>query len=178
VSWVFIVDPYVWALLLVGVVMAVRTQRPKVAQAWLGTVGAFLLFCGASRAWALHGQPPGTTAFAVPLNPLRWTLVRVEGDTVHWISGGTNHTYRQFYDEQLVPQAEATEAVRLFRWFAGIPLVEKLEEDDRVVLRYRDLRFRAPMPWGEVSEGMFVVVRAVFDRQGRLVAARLGSERD
>ena len=61
-SWVFIVDVYVWAALLAGLIACIATQREAVARMTLGVVGAFFLFCGASRAVALHrvlaGAPP------------------------------------------------------------------------------------------------------------------------
>jgi inner membrane protein len=53
-SWVFIVDVYVWAMLLVALIAAIRTQRAVVAGAGPGIVGAYFLFCGVSRAYALH----------------------------------------------------------------------------------------------------------------------------
>jgi hypothetical protein len=80
------------------------------------------------------------------MNPLRWTVERDDGDRIRWICGGRNDTFAQFSDDKLFPKAEATEAVKQFRWFAAFPLVEKIEENGRTVLRYRDLRFRTPMP--------------------------------
>ena len=52
-NWVFIVDVYVWVILLVGMVAAIWTQREWVARTALGVVGAYFLFCGVSRAHAL-----------------------------------------------------------------------------------------------------------------------------
>lgn len=170
-SWVFIVDVYVWAALLLTLLAAIWSQRPAVARAGLALLGAYLLFCGASRAWALGGQPDTTQAYPQPMNPLRWTLVRAEGDTIHWQDGVRNDTFVQYRDDVLLPKAEATDAVKLFRWFAAFPLVERLEQDGHTVLRYRDLRFRTPMPWGGVREGLFVAAKVVFDKQGHVVAA-------
>jgi hypothetical protein len=53
-GWVFIVDVYVWAALLIGAVAAIWMQREWVAKTASGVVGAYLLFCGASRAYVLH----------------------------------------------------------------------------------------------------------------------------
>lgn len=175
-SWVFIVDVYVWALLLVAVIAAIWTQRTRVAQTGLAVVSAFFLFCGASRAVALHGQPSGAVAYPQPLNPVRWTIVRAEGDRIHWINGAQSETFVQFHDDKLLPMAEATEPVKLFRWFAAFPLVEKIEQRGFTVLRYRDLRFRTPMPGGRVREGAFVVAKVVFDERGNVIAAGLGGE--
>jgi hypothetical protein len=110
------------------------------------------------------------------MNPLRWTVLREEGPAIHWIDGRENDTFVQYRDDRLLPQAEATEAVKLFRWFAAFPLVERVDENRRVVLRYRDLRFRSPMPWGGVREGLFLVAEVVFDRHGNMATARLTSE--
>ena len=177
-SWVFIVDVYVWATLVITLLCAIWTQRAAVARAGLGVVCAFFLFCGASRVWALRGQPPGSVAYAVPMNPLDWTIVRADGNTIHWINGGQNHTFVQYKNQELVSKAEATQAVRLYRWFAAFPLVEKLQENGQTVLRYRDVRFRSPMPWGGVREGMFVVAKVFFDDRGNVIRAGLTSERD
>jgi inner membrane protein len=180
-SWVFIVDVYVWVMLLVGTVAAVWTQREWVARTALGVVGAYFLFCGAARAHALHRyEASGVTgridAFPQPMNPLHWTIIRDDGGALHWVSGPHNDTFPQFHDDALLLKAEATEAVKLFRWFAAFPLVERIEENGHTVLRYRDLRFRSPMPWGGVREGTFVVAKVVFDGRGNVIDAELASE--
>jgi hypothetical protein len=181
---VFIVDVYVWAALAAGLIVCIVTQRAAVARATLLAVGAFFLFYGSTRAVALHraraSAPPmaRVDAFPQPMNPLRWTIVSDDGGAIHWINGKENDTFVQYRDDNLLPKAEATEAVRLFRWFAEFPLVERIGGNRRVVLRYRDLRFRTPMPWGGVREGMFVVAKVVFDKQGNLIVAMLTSERD
>ncbi len=182
-SWVFIVDVYVWAILLIGTVAAIWTQREWVAKTALGVLGAYFLFCGASRAHALDayeakGLTGRTDAFPQPMDPLHWTIVRDDGAAVHWVNGSRNDTFVAFHDENLLPKAEATEAVKLFRWFAAFPLVEKIEENGHTVLRYRDLRFRSTMPWGGVREGMFVIAKVVFDERGNVIAAGLASGED
>jgi inner membrane protein len=180
-SWVFIVDPYMWVMLGVGLWAAIRTQRAKVARTGLGVICSYFLFCGASRTYALY-QAPRTAitvrldAFPQPMNPLRWTVVGDDSATVHWISGTHNDTFVQFRDDKLLPKAEATEAVKLFRWFAEFPLVEKIQENGRTVLRYRDLRFRTVFPNGRISSGMFVVAKVTFDSNGNVVVSRLGSD--
>ena len=182
-SWVFIVDLYIWVILLIGTVAAVWTHRERMARVALGVVGAYLLFCGASRAYALHVYGAGgvtgrVDAFPQPMDPLHWTIVRDDGVAVHWVNGSRNDTFVQFRDDELVPKAEATRAVKTFRWFAAFPLVEKIREDGHTVLRYRDLRFRSPVPRGGVREGMFVVAKVVFDKHGNVVASGLTAERD
>jgi inner membrane protein len=180
-SWVFIVDVYVWAALAIGLVAAIVTQRAAVARATLAAVATFFLFCGASRSIALHqarvSAPPSARldAFPQPMNPLAWTILRDDGNAVHWIACGRIDTFEQFHDDKLPPKAEATEAVKLFRWFAAFPLVERLEENGYTVLRYRDLRFRTVFPGGRVREGMFMTAKVVFDRNGNLVTSRLGN---
>ena len=182
-SWVFIVDPYVWAILGVGLWAILRKRQERMAKAALAIAGAYFLFCGVLRAHALHVYRAGgvtgrTDAFPQAMDPLHWTIVRDDGMALHWVNGPRNDTFVQFHDEELLPKAEATEAVKLFRWFAAFPLVEKMEESGRTVLRYRDLRFRSRMPWGGVSEGMFVVAKVVFDAQGDVVSARLESDQE
>ena len=82
-------------------------------------------------------------------------------------------TFVDFHDDVLLPKAEATEAVKLFRWFAEFPLVEKVEVDGVPVLRYRDLRFRSPMPWGGGVRGRaFAAVEVVFGANGDVVLSR------
>jgi inner membrane protein len=179
-SCVFIVDPYVWVMLGVGLWAAIRTQRAKVACVGLAVVCGYFLFCGASRAYALY-QAPRTAltarmeAFPQPMNPLRWTVVRDDGATVHWINGTHNDTFVQFHDDMLLPKAEATEAVKLFRWFAAFPLVERFNENGHTVLRYRDLRFRTVFPNGRINDGMFVAAKVVFDPNGKVITSRLGN---
>jgi len=183
-SWVFIVDPYVWAMLGVGLWAAIRSQREKVARVGLAVVGGYFLFCGSARAVALHraraAAPPQARveAFPQPMDPLRWTILRDDGAVVHWINGRENDTFVPYRDNRLLPKAEATEAVKLFRWFAAFPLVERIDGKGYTVLRYRDLRFRSPMPWGGVREGMFVIAQVVFDKDGHVVGSMLTSGRD
>lgn len=182
-SWVFIVDPYVWAMLGVGLWAVLRKRRESAAKGALGAVAAYFLWCGALRAYALHGYQAGrvtgrTDAFPQPMNPLHWTIVRDDGVAVHWVNGSHNDTFVQFHDDKLLPKAEATDAVKLYRWFAAFPLVEKIQENGSTVLRYRDLRFRSPMPWGEVREGMFVMAKVVFDAEGNAISASLENGKD
>ncbi len=161
----------------------VDTAGVGVARAALGAVGAYFLFCGASRAYALRsyegrGLAGRTDAFPLPMDPLHWTILRDDGMADHWVEGSRNDTFVQFHDDKLLPKAEATEAVRMFRWFAEFPLVERIEENGHTVLRYRDLRFRSAMPRGAVGEGMFVVAKVVFDDQGNVLWARLTNGRE
>ena len=138
-SWVFIVDVYVWAILATGLIASIVTQRTTVARATLVIVSGFFLFCGTSRAQALHrarlraAPTARVEAFPEPMDPLDWTIIVVNGDTIHWVAAGRNDTFLQFHDDHLLPKAEATEAVKTFRWFAAVPLVEKLEENGRTV---------------------------------------------
>jgi len=109
------------------------------------------------------------------MDPLHWTIVRDDGAALHWVNGPRNDTFVPFHDENLLPKAEATDAVKLFRWFAAFPLVEKIEENGHTVLRYRDLRFRSALPGGGVREGMFVIAKVVFDERGNVISAGLAS---
>jgi inner membrane protein len=181
-SWVFIVDVYVWAVLLAGLIACLATQRAAVARVTLGVVAAYFLFCGASRAVALQRARASASraarldAFPQPMNPLSWTIIRDDGPVLHWIARGRNDSFVQFRDQKLLPEAEATPAVKLFRWFAAFPLVEKREANGLTVLRYRDLRFRTMFPNGRVSEGMFMTARVVFNREGNVLKSVLTGE--
>lgn len=177
----FIVDPYVWALLGVTLWAAIRAQRSRPASWGLGILAAYLVVCGVAHTRALRtaskkGNPYRVAAYPQPMNPFRWTVVYQKGDTIYWDSGNDQKEFVVYRDHDLLPKAEATEAVKTFRWFAEFPLVEKLHENGRIVLRYRDLRFRTRLPWGAVREGKFVVARVVFDISGKLIWSGLVSE--
>lgn len=182
-SWVFILDVYVWALLVAGLIAVALVRHAAVARAFLGAVAVYVLVCGASRQWALGSTPRSdntlrVAAFPTPLNPFRWTILKEEtGGVVRWIHGERNDTFVSYQDANLTPRAEATDAVRLFRWFAEFPVVEKFEQNGYTILRYRDLRFRSPMPGGRTREGLFIVARVVFDQRGQFVFAGLSGER-
>lgn len=175
-SWVFIVDVYIIAALLIGLIAAIVTQRAAVARGCLAVVCGYVLLCGALCALAAH-RADGVV-YAQPMNPVRWVTLRNESDAVVWRCDGREDRFMQFRDDSLLPKAEALPVVKLYRWFAAFPLVEKLNENGHTVLRYRDLRFRCVMPTGCVREGMFVVAKVVFDARGNVVAAGLSGERD
>lgn len=179
-GWVFILDPYVWALFGVTLWAAIRTQQPRAAAIGLAVFVGYVLMCGAfatATRWRAAATPHLQLAtYPQPLNPFRHTVVRTDANGTHWIAGRLNDSFVSYRDEVLTPQAEATGVVKLYRWFAAFPVVERIEHDEFILLRYRDLRFRSPLPWGGVREGMFVVAKVYFDRQGRLLAARLASD--
>lgn len=180
-NWVFILDPYVWAMLGVTLWAVLRLKSQRAAPVGLGIVCGYFLLCGLGHAYAGHvararAGSNRVAVFAQPLNPLRWTVVHAGSNAVYWSSGGDMKEFPQFRDEVLLPQAEATEAVKLFRWFAVMPVVEKLEQNGRTVLRYRDLRFLTPLPWSNGSEGLFVVAKVVFDERGTVRAAAVTGE--
>ena len=177
-NWVFILDPYLWAMLGVTLWATLRRQSRRAPVVGLAVIGAYLVLCASARYSALAGiRADRVDAFAQPLRPFSWTLVRANGDQLDWQAGAHHATFTQYRDDQLCPQAEATATVKLFRWFAEFPLVERLEENGLPVLRYRDLRFRSLRPNGAVSEGMFLVAKVYFDRQGRLRSTTLAGDR-
>jgi inner membrane protein len=178
-AWVFILDPYVWALFGVVLWAAIRTQRPRVAATGLAVFAGYVLLCGgfatATRLHAARAPHDQLATYPQALNPFRHTVIKTDARGTHWIAAGRNDSFTSYRDTVLTPQAEATEVVKLYRWFAAFPVVERLEENGRTVLRYRDLRFRSPLPWGGVREGLFVIAKVYFDQDGRLLAARLAS---
>jgi inner membrane protein len=178
-SWVFILDPYVWAMLGVTLWAVLRLRNARAATVGLAAVTGYFLMRGALHWQTLSQQDAGKVrAYAQPMNPFRWTIVRDTGDAITWSDGLETKTFRQYHDDTLLPKAEATEVVKLYRWFAVFPLVKRFEENGHTVLRYRDLRFRSRMPDGAVREGMFIVANVVFDPHGNVVAAGLaGADR-
>ena len=178
-NWVFMLDPYIWAMLGLTLWATLRRQAQAAPRIGLLVVGGYLLMCALARSVALAGTGPGRVdAFAQPLRPFSWTLVRDTGRQLDWWAGARHATFTQYQDDQLCPQAEATDTVKLYRWFAEFPLVERRDENGLPVLRYRDLRFRSPLPDGTVTEGIFVVAKVYFDQQGRLIRAALCRDRD
>jgi len=174
-SWVFILDPYVWAMLGVTLWAVLRLRNARAAPVGLAVVTGYFLMCGALHWQALSRQDAGKVrAYAQPMNPFRWTIIRDTGDAITWSDGLETKTFRQYHDDTLLPKAEATEVVKLYRWFAVFPLVERFEENGHTGLRYRDLRFRSRMPGGAVREGMFIVANVVFDPRGNVITAGLG----
>jgi len=63
-------------------------------------------------------------------------------------------------------QRRRHDAVKLFRWFAEFPLVEKLDLHPYTVLRYRDLRFRSVMPSVRREKACSWSSTFAFDAQG------------
>ena len=173
----FILDPYLWALLGVAMWATIRTQREYVARIALAVVAGYILMCGTLHWLALPRHAAAKVrAYAQPLNPFRWIVVHDFGDTIEWSDGEHTRIFTQFHDEALLPRAEATDAVKLFRWFAVFPLVDQIHENGHTVLRYRDLRFRSRLPWGGVREGMFILAKVVFDKRGHVIATGLAGE--
>ena len=176
-DWVFILDPYVWAMLGVTLWAVLRLRNSRAAPVGLAILAGYFLMCGVLHWLALPRRDSGkVAAYAQPLNPFRWTTLHNSGNTITWSDGMETETFTQYHDDVLLPLAEATDAVKLYRWFADFPLVERRTEGRYTVLRYRDLRFRTRLPWGETREGMFVTVKAVFDSSGALLGAGLASE--
>jgi inner membrane protein len=176
-SWVFILDPYVWAMLGVALWAVLRLRNARAAPVGLAVVTGYFLMCGAAHWFALPRREAGQVrAYAQPLNPFRWTVIHNTGNTMTWSDGRETRTFTQYHDDELLPKAEATEAVKLYRWFAVFPLVERRTENGHTVLRYRDLRFRSRLPDGAVREGLFIVAKVVFDSAGNVLAADLASE--
>jgi len=177
-NWVFILDPYIWAILGVTLWAAIRLRLRHASGIGLAVLGVYLLMCATTRHIALDGNTGyRTDAFAQPLRPFSWTIVRDKGDRLDWSAGTRHDTFVQYHDEKLGPQAEATEEVKLYRWFAEFPQVERIEENGLPVLRYRDLRFRVPMRDGTVHEGLFLAAKVYFDKQDRLLRATLDIDR-
>jgi inner membrane protein len=178
-SWVFILDPFVWAMLGVSLWAVLRRGRLRAAPVGLMIVAGYVLWGGIMHQAALSGARRAHPAERVavypqPMNPFRWTVVREAGDTIYWDGGaGRRARFQQAADDELIAAAAGTRTAQVYLWFAEFPLVEKLERPGGATLRYRDLRFRTVLPWGEIREGMFVVAVVVFDAQGRVVESRL-----
>jgi hypothetical protein len=177
-SWMFVLDPFVWALLALAVWSAWRMNQPRWTRVWMWILCGYMACCGGLHELATqqaqdtqHGHP--MAVYPQPINPLGWTVVSQQGDWVTWKSGDRVDVFVSYRDDILTPQAEATDAIKLFRQFAAFPVAERLVEDGKILLRYRDLRFRTALPWGRVSEGRFLVAEALFDAEGRLTTSRV-----
>jgi inner membrane protein len=178
-GWVFILDPFVWALLSLAIWSAIRLRQPRWTRIWLGIFWLYLAGCGVSHGIALHrarsASPDADRIAAYPraLNPFAWTILSQTGRTVTWQSANRSESFTSYSDDRLTPQAEKTRAVEIFRWFAEFPVVERVDQGDTVKLRYRDLRFRTPRPVGGVSQGTFVMAEVTFDVQGNLIRSEI-----
>ncbi len=179
VGWsiMFILDPFVWALLGLALWSALRMRRYDWTRGWIYVFCGYIAFCAVSRQFAILNAGRVSpheriAAYPKPLNPFSWIIIRSDDpQRVTWENGNHTELFTSHHDNELVPRAEKTRALSLFLWFAEFPVVERFKRGDMTVLRYRDLRFRTVMPWGAPREGLFVVAEVTFDPSGYLVDA-------
>jgi inner membrane protein len=178
-SWVFIVDVYVWAMLLVALILAKFFDAKRWSRIGLAVMSAYFLACGASRAvnFAREPQHSRTNLYPTPMNPLRWTVIWEEPDAVFVRNGGEFLQFPKPKNRELLEKAEQTDAVKLFLWFADFPVAEIFQRGEHTVVRYRDARFTTRMPNGNWYIGTFAVARVTFDADGNIVRSEITSER-
>jgi inner membrane protein len=92
-DWVFILDPFFTAIVLLGLVLSIawRARSRQVAVASSVLLAAYVTFCAvlhhrALATWrALDHPAPGATVAALPqfLSPFRWLALTEEGSEVH-----------------------------------------------------------------------------------------------
>jgi len=157
-DWLFIVDPWLTAPILLGFVLA--RWRRALLPARLGCLwlAAYLAFMGASHALAVSAvraeaaaaglEPRAVAALPRPLRPWERLGLVVTDD------GYARGTLRLLAREplrlerlprgpetDLVRRVEGLPPVRTYLWFARFPVVSLREDGDRRVVEFRDLRF-------------------------------------
>jgi inner membrane protein len=164
---VFIIDPWIWAALGIGVYLSRRRERragaspPRPARLALGSVAAYIaLMVAGSRAaegaavWEIerHQQGPAGRLMAgpVPVNPLRRELIWDVGDAYRF--GAVAWTPRPAVTIEAEPLPKRLEhpavqaamqrpAVRDFLRWSRFPFFEVDEHRDRFEVNVGDARF-------------------------------------
>jgi len=159
---VFILDPFVWALLggALGAEWVLRRrQSPVSAPAAAVGLGLLLTYVGArailhARALdeARHVLPHlgvvQTAALPSPLDPFRWKLLADAGTSVYSgeidLRKGPRPLQRRDKrpeDEMVARVRQTSEVAAVFLAFSRFPFLEVSESPDGVTVSWRDLRF-------------------------------------
>ena len=157
----FIVDPWVWAVLTAGLVLAHRRRRTGPALTALGTLAAYIIVMGASNLAArsivrseaaerLGRRPDRIMAGPVPLNPLRRWVV-VESDDAYSFAGfdwlgrtrleWRDHAIDKFPENPVAMAATRGPEVRKFLAWARFPFFVVERRSDRQVVYVGDARY-------------------------------------
>jgi inner membrane protein len=174
---VFIVDPWVLLILLVGLFLTRRLPHPS--QVAAVTLGLVLSYAGARG--VLHAQalaqaaarvPTGPSARVAalpdPIDPFRWRVLADSGDA-YWtgelnLRGGSQRLRRRekHAEDSVVAQARAgSEVAGIFLDFARFPWLEVEAVPEGTAVIWTDLRYENPV------RGAFVT-RVVVGRDGTI----------
>lgn len=177
-DWLFIVDPWLTGPILLAFLLA--RWRRAVMPARLGCVwiAAYLAFMGVSHGLAVSTlrtaaqaaglDPREVAALPRPLRPFEWLgLVVTDGGYARGTIGLLDREPLRLErlprgpETDLVRRVEALPPVRTYLWFARFPVVTLLEDGDRRIVEFRDLRFTDRLRGRDPF-----VLRVVVDSQG------------
>jgi inner membrane protein len=171
---VFIVDPWLWAALALGVVLARRRRAPAIAAVSLALATAYMLMMvGSARAARAHvaqawtsarGAPPAALMVGpVPLDPFSKTVIVDAGD--HYVRGRFRWWPRELaLDGGAVPKNETHPAAasaragpefRALLVWARFPFYEIAPAPGGTRVRLADMRF--------ANRGLFTATTVVPD---------------
>ncbi len=190
-NWVFIIDPILWLLPLVGILLGLRRSgrvRSRAAAVGLALSVVYVLAVGAVHAWARERVREGLAAGPVPvgdvevypqpLAPWRWLAVAWRGDSLEVVS--LEGLPPRVTDSRAEPHGLADPVVRsalmtrpgqAFLWWAGAPACRVVSrERGRTVVGLTDRRF--VMRGGDPFE-----MTIVLDGRGEYVEATWEGER-
>jgi inner membrane protein len=162
-DWVFIVDPFVWAILAGGILRGVRRgeRSRRRSAAWaLAVAGLYVAAAGAIHGCAEgrardvlddagHSGVTGVEVFPLPFSPLRWHGAAWTGDSlVHVFLDGLPPRVERLESEphglsgDRARAALFTPAGQAFLWWARVPAARVLESSEGgAVVGFGDRRF-------------------------------------
>ncbi len=156
IGWLGIVDPWIWAILGVGLIAGLIRPVWSLAanRIALGLLVPWIMFCGAGHGLAiahfresisrLRVRPDRIEAYAQLMEPLRWSVVAstpaayYQGD-VHALAGLQGRV-RVFFRTEIPEPLRGPFTASYFAW-ASAPLVRPLSADQGGGLALVDLRF-------------------------------------
>ena len=157
---VFIVDPWILALLLASALVLRRSsQAPGIASVGLGLVLAYVGARAVLHAQALDQARAQLSGRAVarivalpsPVDPFAWRVLADTGDA-YWTgpislrarSGPLVRRPKQPEDEAVARARQASEVASVFLDFSTFPWLEIEPREDGTEVVWRDLRFERP----------------------------------
>ncbi|MGE0453810.1 MAG: metal-dependent hydrolase [Vicinamibacteria bacterium] len=174
---VFIVDPWILALLLIAVLWKRGIpQSPQIATTALGLVLAYVGLRAVTHAQALDlaaarlPRPAARmAALPSPVDPFRWRVLADTGDAVYVgdlnVLGRSSPLARRekrAHDAAVAAAAAKSEVAAVFLDFSTFPWVEVKETPEGTEVRWHDLRFERP-------ERETFVATVLLDKAGRVL---------
>ncbi len=201
-DWIFILDPYFTAIVLVTLVVSWRRMRRDkpwrgIALRGMAVLGLYVLMLGAFHDMAMDrlreelkarglasDDVDRVACLPVPLVPVAWNAVYSSADGsevatgVVWVlrSEGTIgfHRVGSVADSDAVRAFAESPRGRIYLWFARFPVVsEKESADGRTVVEAYDERFRTWLPLVGRTERTPFRVRAVVGADGKVASVEL-----